>query len=54
MLSCNAPIRAFYERLVAAGTLKKVVLIACMPRLITHLNVIARDHLNAHTRPAMI
>ncbi|MDE2255701.1 MAG: IS110 family transposase, partial [Betaproteobacteria bacterium] len=36
-----------YERLVAAGKLKKVALIACMRKLITHLNAIARDHLNA-------
>lgn len=41
----NAPIRAFYERLVAVGKLKKVALIACMRKLITHLNAIARDHL---------
>jgi transposase len=45
----NAPIRAFYERLVAVGKLKKVALIACMRKLITHLNAIARDHLNART-----
>jgi len=48
----NADIRAFYERLVAAGKLKKVALIASMRKLITHLNAIARDHLNAQTRPA--
>ena len=46
----NAPIRAFYQRLVAAGKLKKVALIACMRKLITHLNAITRDHLNAQTR----
>jgi transposase len=46
----NAAIRDFYERLVAAGKLKKVALIACMRKLITHLNAIARDHLNAHDR----
>jgi len=46
----NAPIRAFYQRLVAAGKLKKVALIACMRKLITHLNAIARDHLNAQDR----
>ena len=43
----NAEIRAFYERLLAAGKLKKVALIACMRKLITHLNAIARDHLKA-------
>lgn len=49
----NAPIRAFYERLVAAGKLKKVALIACMRKLITHLNAIARNHLTAHDRLAI-
>lgn len=48
----NAPIRAFYERLVTAGKLKKVALIACMRKLITHLNAITSDHLNAQNRPA--
>ena len=32
--------------------LKKVALIACMRKPITHLNAIARDHLKAQTRPA--
>lgn len=49
----NAPIRAFYERLVAAGKLKKVALIACMRKLITHLNALTRDYLNAQNRPAI-
>jgi transposase len=49
----NAPIRAFYERLVAAGKLKKVALIACMRKLITHLNAIARDHLIDHPKPTI-
>lgn len=49
----NADIRAFYERLVAAGKLKKVALIASMRKLITHLNAIARDHLNARDRSAI-
>jgi transposase len=48
----NAAIRAFYQRLVAAGKLKKVALIACMRKLITHLNAIARDHFNAQIRLA--
>ncbi len=41
----NPVIRAFYERLLAAGKLKKVALIACVRKLITHLNAMARDHL---------
>jgi len=48
----NTPIRASYERLVAAGKLKKVALIACMRKLITHLNAIARDYLNGRSRLA--
>jgi transposase len=47
----NDAIRAFYERLLAAGKPKKVALIACMRKLITHLNAIARDHLNAQVGP---
>lgn len=39
----NAPIRAFYERLVAAGKLKKVALVACMRKLLTHLNALVRE-----------
>jgi transposase len=42
----NPPIRAFYERLIAAGKAKKVALIASMRKLITHLNALVRDHLN--------
>ena len=49
----NAAIRAFYEHLVAAGKLKKVALIACMRKLITHLNAITRDHLNAQDRSSI-
>ncbi|WP_408733233.1 IS110 family RNA-guided transposase [Burkholderia cepacia] len=47
----NPAVRAFYESLVAAGKLKKVALIACMRKLITHLNAIARTHLNAQNQP---
>ncbi|MBW7924669.1 MAG: IS110 family transposase [Burkholderiaceae bacterium] len=47
----NPAIREFYERLVAAGKLKKVALIACMRKLVTHLNAIARDHLKAQYQP---
>ena len=47
----NPVIRAFYERLVAAGKLKKVALVACMRKLVTHLNAIARTHLNAQNQP---
>ena len=40
---CNPVIRAFYERLVKAGKAKKVVLTACMRKLLTILNAMARD-----------
>ena len=48
----NPEIRSFYERLVAGGKLKKVAVIACMRKLITHLNAMARDHLKAQNRAA--
>jgi transposase len=38
----NPAIRAFYERLLAAGKLKKVALIACMRKLLTILNAMAK------------
>lgn len=38
----NAVIRAFYQRLVAAGKPKKLALVACMRKLLTMLNVIVR------------
>jgi len=39
----NPPIKAFYERLLAAGKLPKVALIACMRKLLTHLNALMRQ-----------
>lgn len=39
----NAVIRAFYQRLVAAGKPKKVALVACMRKLLTILNAMLRD-----------
>ena len=39
----NPVISAFYERLVAAGKLKKVALVACMRKLLTILNAMVRD-----------
>ena len=38
----NKPIRTFYQRLVAKGKLKKVALIACMRKLLTILNSMAK------------
>jgi transposase len=42
---CNPVIRAFYQRLRAAGKPTKVALTACMRKLLTILNAIARDSL---------
>ena len=39
----NPVIHAFYERLLAAGKPKKVAIVACMRKLLTILNAIARD-----------
>jgi transposase len=40
---CNPVIRAFYQRLIAAGKAKKAALTACMRKLLTILNAMARD-----------
>ena len=40
----NPVIRAHYRRLVDAGKLKKVALVACMRKLLTILNAMARTH----------
>ena len=39
----NPVLRAFYARLLAAGKKKKVALVACMHKLLTILNAIARE-----------
>jgi transposase len=39
----NPSIRAFYERLLAAGKPKKVAIVACMRKLLTILNAMLRD-----------
>jgi transposase len=39
----NPVIRAFYERLIKAGKAKKCALTACMRKLLTILNAMARD-----------
>ena len=39
----NPAIRAFYQRLLAVGKPKKVALVACMRKLLTILNAMARD-----------
>ena len=39
----NPVIRAFHQRLIAAGKLPKVAIVACMRKLLTILNAMARD-----------
>lgn len=39
----NPVIKSFYERLIAAGKLPKVALVACMRKLLTILNALFRD-----------
>jgi transposase len=39
----NPIIRAHYAKLLARGKQKKVALVACMRKLLTHLNAMARD-----------
>lgn len=40
---CNPVIKAYYRRLLAAGKLKKVAIVACMRKLLVILNAIMRD-----------
>jgi transposase len=49
----NPAIRAFYERLVATGKPKKLALVACMRKLLTTLNAMARTNERWHA-PEML
>jgi transposase len=40
----NTRIKAFYERLCAAGKQKKVALIACMHKLISMMNAMIKNN----------
>lgn len=40
----NPAIKAFYERLIAAGKLPKVALVACMRKLLSVLNAMVKTH----------
>lgn len=42
-MRCNSVIKAFAERLRKTGKIPKVVITACMRKLLTILNAIARD-----------
>jgi hypothetical protein len=46
----NPPINAFYQRLLAAGTLKKVALTACMHKLVTILNAMLKHRTSWKTQ----
>lgn len=48
----NATIKAFYQRLLSAGKLKKVALVACMRKLLSILNATMRSHLRQPTTSA--
>jgi transposase len=41
---CNAPIRVFYQRLLAAGKPKKLALVACMHKLLLQCSAILRSN----------
>lgn len=47
----NPTIRAHYQRLIAAGKLPKVALVACMRKLLTTLNAMVRTQTRWHERP---
>ena len=49
-IRCNPVIRAFFERLSAAGKPRKVALVACMRKLLTILN--AMMHRRVAWQPA--
>ena len=40
----NPVLRAFYQRLLAAGKPKKVALVACVHKLLTLLNALLKHH----------
>jgi transposase len=49
----NPVIKEFYQRLLKAGKLKKVALVACMRKLLTILNAILRSHSPWRSAPAL-
>ena len=44
-IRCNPVIKPFAERLKAAGKVGKVVIVACMRKLLSLLNAMVRDDL---------
>ena len=49
---CNPALQVFYTRLVAAGKPKKVVLVACMHKLLTILNAMMKQQTPWHAQAA--
>ena len=49
---CNPTVQAFYRRLLAAGKPKKVVLVACMHKLLTILNAMMKQQTPWHAQAA--
>jgi len=43
-IRCNPVIRDLYQRLIAKGKLKKVALVACMHKMLTILNSMAKNY----------
>jgi len=48
----NDVIKAYYQRLLQNGKLRKVALVACMRKMLCHLNSLMRQHLALETVPA--
>ena len=46
------PLQTFFQRLTEAGKPFKVAIVACMRKLIVHLNAVTRDYLQATLQPA--
>jgi transposase len=44
-MRCNQPLRSFAQRLKAAGKASKVIIVACMRKLLTWINAMIRDNL---------
>ena len=49
----NPVIRAFYQRLLAAGKPKQLALVACMRKLLTIANAVARTNTPWQAHPAL-
>ena len=47
-IRCNPVVRAYYLRLLAAGKVKKVAIVACMHKLLRILNAMVRDQQPFH------